>query len=169
MKAVRVIASFLYHLTSLLSILYLLTGLYSLVVIMVPGMPIRVTDGVFEIYYPFTKSPFLLGDYTRSFFTTMWLTTFGYGIFLWLLSRVFKTFKQQKLFTSIGVKRLSAFYIVNLVAPITILILLAIAGQGINEMIIITGLHAILGIFAFFMAAIFKQGLLLQEEQDLTL
>jgi hypothetical protein len=57
----------------------------------------------------------------------------------------------------------------NLVVPSLFLIILAIIGHDLRDAIIIVFLHVMIGVFAFFMAAIFKQGLLLQEEQDLTL
>jgi hypothetical protein len=47
-------------------------------------------------------------------------------------------------------------------------ILLLVFRAELFDMIRIGVLHLVIGVFAFFMAAIFKQGLLLQEEQDLT-
>jgi predicted permease len=88
-------------------------------------------------------------------------------LFLWLLGGVFQAFKQERLFTKKGFSQLSRFYSVNLTVPVLILIILAVLGQEVQDIIRITFLHLVIGVFAFFMAAIFKQGLFLQEEQDL--
>ncbi|HMK02808.1 MAG TPA: DUF2975 domain-containing protein [Ferruginibacter sp.] len=175
MKTTRLVATALFSITRILSLLYLVTAIYVVFIFLFTintppaWLPLGISDGHFEIYFPFTHTPFLLGDYTQSFIAIMILIMFGYGIFLWMLSNIFKTFKQEKLFTATGVKRLSVFYGTNFIVPILILIGFFIAKIEISDMLIITCLHFVIGIFAFFMAAIFKQGLLLQEEQDLTL
>jgi drug/metabolite transporter (DMT)-like permease len=92
-----------------------------------------------------------------------------YGVFLVLLVGVFKTFKQQRLFTALGVRNLTRFYLANFLLPIVALIILLVLGESISDMLIIGFLHVVLGIFIYFMTAIFRQGLELQNEQDLTL
>jgi hypothetical protein len=174
MKSVRMVANILYYLTRVAAVLYLLTAAYTLVVVVLWAMganaPINVHDNRFEIYYPFTKAPFLLGDNTNAYMTMMVCIISFYGVFLWLLSNVFNAFRQTKLFTPKGVMRLSRFYITNLTIPIISLIAaLLFYHEAVSDILMITFLHGIIGIFAFFMAAIFKQGLVLQEEQDLTL
>jgi hypothetical protein len=175
MKTVRLTAGILYFLTRTASILYFITAAYALVVILLSmnfssaAVPIRIWDGRFEIFYPFTQTPFLLGEYNGSFLSISISVMILYGIFLWLLSGVFHAFKQQKLFTKKGVLQLSRFYIVNLTVPVLFLAILAGLGQDIRDGIMIGFLHLIIGVFAFFMATIFRQGLVLQEEQDLTL
>lgn len=175
MKTTRLVASAMYHFTRILSLLYLVTAAYVIFILLFTinkppaWLPLHITEGHFEIYYPFSHSPFLLGDYTPAFITIMILVTLGYGMFLWMLSNIFKTFREEKLFTPKGVKRLSIFYLANFIIPILILTGFGIAKIEISDMLIITCLHFVIGIFAYFMAAIFKQGLLLQEEQDLTL
>ena len=89
-------------------------------------------------------------------------------MFLWLLSGVFHAFKQVKLFTAKGVVQLSRFYITNLLVPFLFLLLFLLFRNEMSDLLRIILLHVIIGVFAYFMAAIFKQGLLLQEEQDLT-
>jgi hypothetical protein len=84
-----------------------------------------------------------------------------------LLSGVFHAFKQDRLFTKNGLLQLSRFYMVNVIVPVVIMLLLLIFKQEVEDIVRITFLHLIIGVFAFFMAAIFKQGLVLQEEQDL--
>ena len=176
MKTVRLTASILYYLSRTGALLYALTAGYATMIVLFltaspppDWLPIKIADDQFVILFPFTDAPFLLGDYTREFLSIMLLVTWGYAIFLLLLSEVFNTFKQQRLFTTGSVSRLSIFYITNLTVPFIILIVFLIIGLEVRDLVVITFLHAVIGVFAFFMAAIFKQGLLLQEEQDLTL
>jgi tryptophan-rich sensory protein len=109
-----------------------------------------------------------LGDYTGSYLFTYLFTVAFYGLFLWLLSGVFHAFKQKKLFTEKGAVQLSRFYITNLLMPFLFLVLFLFFRNDMSDIIRIMFLHLVIGVFAYFMAAIFKQGLLLQEEQDLT-
>ena len=175
MKTVRFIANILFYVSRIAAILFLVVATYALVVILLSlysnasWIPIEVIDDRFQIFYPFTKTTFLLGDYTASYLITSLFTIFFYGFFLWFLSGVFYAFSQEKLFTKKGVNQLSGFYITNLIAPFLFLILLAIWHEEFSDVIRIIFLHLVIGVFAFFMAAIFKQGLLLQNEQDLTI
>lgn len=174
MKSVRIVANILYYLTRVAAIIYVITALYTLAVVLLSASgaaaPMHVDRDRFEIYYPFTTAPFLLGDYNTSFLTMMILLISFYALFLWLLSNVFNAFRQAKLFTPAGVRRLSRFYLTNLTVPVICLIAAILFYQEVaSDIAMITFLHIIIGVFAFFMAAIFKQGLLLQEEQDLTL
>jgi hypothetical protein len=176
MKLVRTLAHILYHIARIAAFFYLSTAAYATVILLLKGkdqpgwLPFHsLPDGSFQIYYPFTHTPFMQGDDTFSFMLIVLLVTWGYGLFLWLLSGVFSAFRQKKLFVQKGVRRLSRFYIANLSIPVMILVAFALSGISISEIMFITLLHGVLGIFAFFMAAIFKQGLVLQEEQDLTL
>jgi hypothetical protein len=57
----------------------------------------------------------------------------------------------------------------NLTVPAMVTIIFLFARIEIRDTVMLMFLHAVIGVFAFFMAAIFKHGLLLQEEQDLTL
>jgi hypothetical protein len=132
------------------------------------ALPIAIMPNrTFEIFYPFSKTVFLVGDYTSSFLLSNLVTISFYILFLWLLGGVFGAFRKSKIFTSKGVLRLSRFYIVNLLVPLLFLGLLVIFGEDMIDMLRISLLHLVIGVFAFFMAAIFKQGLVLQEEQDL--
>jgi len=175
MKTVRVTSNLLFYISKVFSIFYMVIIVYASVLLLLnryfpgSGLPVNVDKESFEIYYPFTKMPFLLGDYNKSYLITMLLFTTGYAIFLWLLADVFNAFRQVKLFIKKSVSRLSRFYVFNLCVPLLILIFFAIAGFPLSEILVLTFLHLVLGVFAFFMAAIFRQGLILQEEQDLTL
>ena len=175
MKTVRPVASILFYLSRFVAIIILIVAVYATAVIMLhkndpsANFPMQVLDdGSFRIFYPFTQKPFLLGDYTTSYLVSNLLTISFYGLFLWMLSGVFHAFKQTKIFTRKGVMQLSRFYMINLIVPFVFLALLAVFGEEMIDIVRIILLHLVIGVFAFFMAAIFKQGLVLQEEQDLT-
>ncbi|HYH16151.1 MAG TPA: DUF2975 domain-containing protein [Flavisolibacter sp.] len=176
MKPVRFIASILYVLSRVLSISVLLVTFYALTVVLLyenshsSALPFQVvSDGSFRLFLPFTRTTFLLGDYTTSYLVSNLMIMGFYGLFLWLLADVFYTFKQTRLFTPKGVTGLSRFYITNMLVPFVFIFLLVLFGEELLDIVRITLLHMVIGVFAYFMAAIFKQGLILQEEQDLTL
>jgi len=173
MKTVRVIATFLKYLSRLAGSLILLIAFYAAIILIVSKftswqMPVEIKDGAFTIFYPFTKTAFLLGDYTTSYIVSNLITFYFYGLFLLWLGGVFQAFSQKKLFTSTGVKRLTRFYMINIVGSVLFLLILLFMNSDPADLLRIILLHLVIGIFAFFMAAIFKQGYILQEEQDLT-
>jgi Protein of unknown function (DUF2975) len=170
MKPVPIISKILYFVTRLLAILYLTTFTHTAIAFAfkTASLYIRENGEKFTIFFPFTQKPFLLGRYNTPYIVFEFTgVLFFYGIFLWLLSHVFDTFAQPKLFTEKGYKRLKWFYLYNLIVPIVSLFLMSIYSRVDGTAVIITSLHCFLGIFAFFLAAIFKQGLKLQTEQDL--
>lgn len=174
MKTVRLVAGILFYIIRGAAFLFLATALYAAVIVLLhhftaaSWLPIHTEGDFFTIYYPFTHMPFLLGDYTASYLFTYLFTVAFYGLFLWFLSGVFHAFKQKKLFTERGAVQLSRFYITNLLMPFLFLVLFLFFRNDISDIIRIMFLHLVIGVFAYFMAAIFKQGLVLQEEQDLT-
>ena len=175
MKTVRPVAGILFYLSRIAAIIIFIIAVYATAVILLykndpsGNFPMQVLDdGSFRIFYPFTENPFLLGDYTTSYLVSNLLTITFYGLFLWLLSGVFHAFKQTKIFTRKGVMQLSRFYMINLIVPFVFLALLAVFGEEMIDIVRIILLHLVIGVFAFFMAAICKQRLVLQEEQDLT-
>ena len=105
MKTVRFTAGVLFYISTACAVLFLATAVYATIVILLfyyssaNWLPIQTDGNHFTIFYPFTKTPFLLGDYTLSYLFTYFFTVAFYGLFLWLLSGVFHAFKQQKLFT----------------------------------------------------------------------
>src|SRR4051794_36845373 len=117
MKTVRLVASILFYMSRIAAIFFLSIAIYAVVIVLLfastnaSWLPIATDGNIFTIFYPFTKTPFLLGDYTASFLVTYLFTITFYGLFLWLLSGVFHAFKQQKIFTKKGVNQLSLFYI----------------------------------------------------------
>lgn len=174
MKTVRSVASLLFYLSRIAAVLFLATVFYATAVIILfqttsaSWLPIRVQQSGFTLFYPFTQKAFLLGDFTTTFLVTYLFLMAFYGVFLWLLSDVFRAFRQQKLFTQKGVLRLSRFYITNLLVPVLFMALVLLFQSEMSDLLRIMFLHLVIGVFAYFMAAIFKQGLILQEEQDLT-
>jgi hypothetical protein len=175
MKAAKFLAGILFYISRLASWLFLLTAGYALVVVVLmkttnaSWVPMSVSDmDRFTIYFPFTTVPFLLGEYTLSFLIFNLAIVIFYGVFLWLLSNVFNAFRQPRLFTTKGVTQLSRFYIINILVPVMFIILSLTLNHDWADIIQITFLHLIIAVFAFFMAAIFREGVILQEEQDLT-
>jgi hypothetical protein len=170
MKSVRLISQVLFYVTRLLSILYAAIFLHAFIAIIFKTGHYNITanGNRFEIYYPFTSKPFLLGDnHTTYILFDFLLLLISYGLFFLLLSNVFNGFAQPKLFTKKGYKYLRWFYLCNLLIPLVILLLLSIFYIVSSEATIIVLLHMVAGIFAWFLAVIFRQGLQLQNEQDL--
>jgi len=165
MKKIRFIAFILYYLTGVLAALVLATAIYATMVVLIYThtqhsylIPMEVDRGYFTIFFPFTHARFLLGDYTTEYLTTSLVTVVLYGIFLLLLSNVFRSFTKPKLFTPKSIGRLSAFYIYNFAAPIACIIIVMSFGAQINDALMLSFLHFMIGVFAWFMAVIFKQG-----------
>jgi hypothetical protein len=175
MKNVRIISGILFLISRAVAVVYLATAVYAILIITVheafSGISwIEITQqGRFTIMYPFTKTPFLLGEYHGEFMLMMMLGVVGYGVFAWLLSEVFKVFRQEKLFTQHGVYALTVFYMANFIVPVSVLLISLFFEEYIRYLIVFTLLHAVIGIFAYFMASIFNQGVLLQNDQDLTI
>jgi hypothetical protein len=174
MRTVRLVSSVLFYLSRTTAFLFLATAVYAATIVVIScysssaSLPIQIYSQHFTIFFPFTRKAFLLGDYTTSFLFTNLFTIAFYGFFLWLLSDVFRAFTQDKLFTQKGVIRLSRFYLTNLAMPILFFLVLLVFQNDISDLVRIMFLHLVIGVFAWFMAAIFKQGVILQEEQDLT-
>jgi hypothetical protein len=121
-----------------------------------------------HIMYPFSAHPFLNVDNNLPYilFAFLWPLLL-YGIFFWLSARVFRVFFQPKLFTKENISELKRFYLLNIFIPFPAA-MLAIFFVPVET--VIWGLivvHLFLGIFAFFLAGIFAQGVNLQNEQDL--
>ncbi|HMK02903.1 MAG TPA: DUF2975 domain-containing protein [Ferruginibacter sp.] len=174
MKRIRGLATILYYLSRMVALLCLATTIYAFLILglssqtNMQGLPIEVSGGYFTVFFPFSGIPFLVGDDTASYMITSMSTMMLYGIFLWLLSAVFKAFMQKKIFVPISVKRLKHFYLFNFFAPVIYIICLVAFRLDFRDALIIAFLHMMIGVFNYFMAIIFQQGLVLQEEQDLT-
>jgi hypothetical protein len=148
---------------------YILTALHIVASTAFKLSTLKLLDkGRFAICYPFTAKYFLLGSsYTIVYITEMVVIIAFYGVFFWLLSNVFKTFRQKKLFTVQGIHSLKLFYITNLIiCPVLVFSLSLYSIEDYPYMIMVIA-HCIMGIFALFIAAIFQQGVNLQNDQDL--
>jgi len=169
MKLVRIISAVAFYVTRLLSAVYLLTALYLLIsaLFKLPALKL-LPNNRFAICYPFTDKPFLSGSvYTASYVAEMFLILLFYGAFFWLLGNVFKTFRQARLFTPQGIRHLKQFYITNLIICPVLFFILSIYSIEDYPYGVMVSAHGIMGIFALFIAAIFQQGVNLQNDQDL--
>ncbi|MCR4034070.1 MULTISPECIES: DUF2975 domain-containing protein [Flavobacterium] len=169
MKTTHIVSRILFYFTRLLAVVYFFLAAYS-VFTLVTGLFLTFKENgkYFQVCYPFTSHPLMLGDYNLPYILFDFLAPLSlYGLFFLLSSNVFKVFFQPKLFTQNSVVQLKRFYLSNLFIP-SIVILFAFFFVPLdNEVALFIILHGMLGAFAYFLAAIFKQGLNLQNEQDL--
>ncbi|AXT57025.1 DUF2975 domain-containing protein [Aquimarina sp. MMG015] len=122
-----------------------------------------------QIYIPFTTS-MIKGGYNTITFIGVFCFLILYSAFFLVLSLIFKTFSAEKLFTEEAIKYLRWFTILNLILPIAYVIIGILISNKIVFNDITPGLlHLGLGIFAAFIATIFKLGFTLQEENELTI
>jgi hypothetical protein len=169
MNSVKIISKTLFYLTRVLSIAYFSMALLSVFALSTGlGLGFKENRKYFHVYYPFTSAPFLNGDYNIPYIIFYFLLPISlYGLFFLLVSNVFKVFFQPRLFTQYGIERLKGFYLANLIIPGATLVLTSIFTDVDDSTVILVALHFILGVFAYFLAAIFKQGVHLQNQQDL--
>lgn len=169
MKPTRIIATILFYLTRILAAGYLFTSMYILFSSSLKLSSFKLLENNrFAITYPFTDKNFLLGsENTIQYIAEMAISIGFYGVFFYLLSTVFNTFMQQRLFTFQGVKNLKRFYFFNLfITPVVLGVIATISIEDLPYVGLIVA-HFIIGIFALFLEAIFRQGVNLQNEQDL--
>jgi hypothetical protein len=169
MKAVKVVSRILFYITRALFMLYFFMAALSLLALTTGwGLQLREGGKYFTVYYPFTKTGFLNGDYNTTYIIFYYLLPISlFGLFFLLLGNACKVFYQPKLFTPYGIKQLRVFYLANCIVPAPIVLLISIFGEVEQAAMLMVALHFTIGIFAFFLAAIFKQGVQLQNEQDL--
>ncbi len=169
MKTTHIVSKILFYFTRFLSVVYFFLAAYSIFTLMTGLFLTFKEDGkYFQICYPFTSHPLMLGDYNLPYILFDFLAPLSlYGLFFLLSSNVFKVFFQPKLFTKIGVVHLKRFYLSNLFIPTIVILFASFFVSLDNEVVLFIILHGMLGAFAYFLAAIFKQGLNLQNEQDL--
>jgi hypothetical protein len=172
MKNVRAFSKVLFLFCRGYGALMLLVAVYMAGVLLVgdgSGLLVRLPGERFTISYPFSHTAFLIGDFEASSIVIMLSALAGYGLFTWLLGNIFKVFRNEKLFTRQGVKALALFYRVNFGLPILAVLMAWLAGFELKDFIMLAVLHGVIGIFAWFLANIFEQGVALQDEQDQTL
>lgn len=169
MKSVKIIASVLYYVFKIIAFGYLITAFYTFVncIFEAPFFE-KLENNRFAINYPFSSKHFLLGsEFSTEYISEMVIGIGLYGVFFYLLSGVFNAFRQEKLFTHFGIRNLKHFYIFNLIAyPILAIVWSVISVEDFPFFAMIMS-HLIMGLFIFFMNAIFEQGVKLQNEQDL--
>ncbi|MDN4163942.1 DUF2975 domain-containing protein [Cytophagales bacterium LB-30] len=169
MQTVKIVAKILFYISGLLAGFYLVVPAYSALSLLT-GWWLELGEGGnrFYICYPFTETHFLIGQYHLPYIVfNFLLPLLCYGLFFWLLAQVFRVFFQPKLFTEVGVAHLSRFYQANFLVPSLVTILMSFFVDLDNVTWVLIGAHAIMGVFAYFLAAIFRQGVHLQHEQDL--
>ncbi|CAM3124353.1 DUF2975 domain-containing protein [Chryseobacterium flavum] len=169
MNQTKTISRVLFYICTLISAGYLIMALYSVFCLSTGYAVTPYANGQYlHINYPFTERPFLnIEDNYPYIIFSFLLVLISYGIFFWLSAKVFKVFFQPKLFTKEHILQLKRFYLYNIFIPLPLVI---IASFFVEVESIVWGLvfiHFMLGIFCLFLANIFKQGLHLQNEQDL--
>jgi len=169
MNQVKIISKILFYITRFLAVVYLGITAYAVFCLVTGwGLAFSSNSKYFHVLYPFTDSHFLNGDYNLPYILIDFTMPLGlYGYFFLLASNIFKVFFQPRLFSQYGIKQLRLFYVSNLVIPAVAVLLASIFTEVEDMAVILIILHFILGVFAYFFAAIFKQGVQLQNEQDL--
>lgn len=169
MQRAKWVSKILFYITRILAVIYIGITLYSLVCILTGWSTGYYGEGEhFHIFYPFTTQTLMNVDNNAPYILFEFLVPLGlYGLFFFLGSNVFKVFHQPKLFTQQGIKQLQNFYLANWILPIFAILLTAIFSSVESFAFVLVVIHFILGIFVYFLSAIFKQGLNLQNEQDL--
>ncbi|WP_345229796.1 hypothetical protein [Olivibacter ginsenosidimutans] len=169
MNQTRLISKILFYVTRIAAIAYLGTGIYS-ALCLISGWSIASysNNQYLRINYPFSQKAFLLLENSWSYMLfSLLLPIMLYGIFFWLAANVFKVFFQAKLFISSHVLHLKRFYQLNVWIPSVATIVASFFVPIESVIWALVSVHLILGIFSYFLASIFTQGLYLQREQDL--
>ncbi|WP_345989887.1 DUF2975 domain-containing protein [Chryseobacterium sp. Chry.R1] len=169
MNQTKIIAKILYYICLVLSGGYLITALYSFFC-MTTGFAVTPykENQYLHINYPFTEQPFLNieNNYPYIIFSFMAVLV-TYGIFFWFSAKVFKVFFQPQLFTEVNILQLKRFYLYNIFLPLPLVIIASFFTEVESIIWGLVFIHFMLGIFCLFLANIFRQGLHLQNEQDL--
>ena len=130
---------------------------------------IKNEEGAFIIKIPFTDSV-IKGAFDIKTIVAIILFLLFYISFFYLLSLIFKTFKAETLFSMIAIRHLTYFTWFNLILPFLYVILQVIILSKVSFSELSGAfLHIVIGIFAAFIASIFKQGVEIQEENELTI
>lgn len=167
MNEVKNIAMNLFYLSRFCVFVYAFLTIYSAISLLT-GWSLKFEGDYFNIMFPFTKQTILIGEYNLTYILLDYLLVFIlYGIFFWLLGNVLKVFTRPKLFTQKNIDQLKYFYISNLFVPSIATLIAYTFGTIDRDVILLIILHFIIGIFSYFLAQIFKQGVNLQNEQDL--
>ncbi len=169
MNQTKIISRILYYICSVVSVGYFIITIYSVFCLATGFAVTPYGEGKYlHINFPFTEKPFMNIDDNYSYIIfSFFAVLLAYGIFFWVSALVFRVFFQEKLFTAGNIRLLTIFYRYNIFIPLPLVI---VASFFVEVESVVWGLvfiHFMLGIFCLFLANIFKQGLHLQNEQDL--
>lgn len=169
MNQTQVISRILYYVCLLLSAGYLAAFLYSGACLLTGFAVVPDTDQLhLHINYPWTEISFLTIENSIPYIIFSFLSILlTYGIFFMFSASVFRIFFRQKLFTEPHIAHLKRFYVYNIFFPLPMAILAACFTEVEKVIWGLVFIHFMLGIFCLFLANIFRQGLHLQNEQDL--
>lgn len=168
-KTTRFVSKVLFYMMRFLAMGYLVVTVYAAYCLS-SGYGLLVNEGSrkFTITYPFTDIAFLVGDYHLTYILFDFLLVLAfYAFFFYLAGNVFRLFHRPRLFTTNGVMQLRFFCLSNLLLPLLGWLLASFFASAEEGAVMLVAVHMILGVFAYFLAAIFTQGLKLQGEQDL--
>jgi len=169
MSRANIICKILFYITLFLGLFYLLIVLYASICLLTGWSINPYGEGRFlHINYPFSQKPFLNVDNNAAYKLFSFLLPLSfYTLFFLQASQVFKVFTKTKLFTVPHLAQLKRFYWLNLLFPVLGVIEASFFVAIEGSIALLVGVHFILGIFTFLLAEIFRQGLKLQNEQDL--
>ncbi|TWI85820.1 Protein of unknown function (DUF2975) [Lacibacter cauensis] len=169
MGKTKLIAKFIAFFSRVLAIAYLLMAVYSSICLTTKCFVTPYGNGQYlHINYPFSQKPFLNVDNNASYiFFSFLLPIILYALFFLLTGNLFAVFSKTKLFTHYNLSELKKFYLFNWFIPFPAIIISSFFVEIINMIWLLAIIHCIFGIFTWMVAAIFKQGLRLQNEQDL--
>lgn len=168
-KKSKSLAKILYIISRVLALIYFIILCYSLFCL-ITGIYLKISDNgqIASILYPFSENPFLNLENHRPYLIFGFaLPLLLYAFFFLVASKVFKVFTLDRLFTKENIKYLQLFYVINLFLPLPITILCSFFIEIPNGLWMLSLVHFILGVFIYFLAEIFTQGIGLQDEQDL--
>lgn len=168
-KKSKSIARIVYFISRVLALIYFFVLGYSLLCL-ITGVQMKISDNgqIASILYPFSENPiFHLENHKAYLILGFVLPLFLYAFFFLATSNVFKIFTLDRLFTKENIKYLRLFYAINLFLPLPITILCSFFIEIPNGLWMLSLVHFILGVFIYFLAEIFTQGIGLQDEQDL--
>lgn len=166
-------SSIFYWLCTILTISIVLLLIFIAVSLIFKNYSIGSNNEI-SIGIPLTET-FIKGDlnqFTITFFIlSIAIFLLYYGLFFYLLRSIFKVFSREKvIFTNKTISYIKNFGWLNtFLPPLGIIIAYFITSKIDFEIIMQGGLLMALGIFSFFIAAIFNEGIALQEENDLTI
>ncbi|QRM88179.1 DUF2975 domain-containing protein [Lacinutrix sp. WUR7] len=125
-----------------------------------------------QITIPFINAVF---SYNFSYsILFMWLWLLFYSIYFYTLKDFFQIFTKNNLFNKESLKKLIIFFRLNLI-PLAINILVVLysslkqKNENIEEELIMIFIHGCVGIIVYLYIDVFKKGIQLQEENNLTI